>query len=104
MAAGFRSAPGEAPACYLGLLTPSDGFRVYGYGTNTKARLLLAMEGGTMREEEVQAVSRVAGGVEPWAHVNILRDAVDYLRLRVQSCCWAEGIAQHRSLYGIRLK
>jgi hypothetical protein len=44
VAAGFRDAPGDAPDCYLGLLSSEESLRVYGFETNCRARLLLGVQ------------------------------------------------------------
>lgn len=57
VAAGLRgTAPGDAPDAYLGVLFSEEGLRLYGYVTNTRAKLVVAVDGPAVRDDEMRAV------------------------------------------------
>lgn len=59
MAAGLRgTAPGDAPDSYLGLLASEEELRLYGFITNTRVKLVVAVDDPVVKDDEMRAVSR----------------------------------------------
>lgn len=59
MAAGLRgTAPGDAPDSYLGLLAAEEELRLYGFITNTRVKLVVAVDDPVVKDDEMRAVSR----------------------------------------------
>ncbi|KAG7670310.1 hypothetical protein Ndes2526B_g00052 [Nannochloris sp. 'desiccata'] len=56
VAHGCRQGPNAPPDFFLGLLSISNGFKVYGAISNTKRRFLVATTDGVVREEDVKMV------------------------------------------------
>lgn len=56
VAHGCRQGPNAPPDFFLGLLSISNGFKVYGAISNTKTRFLVATTDGVVREEDVKMV------------------------------------------------
>ena len=52
---GLRTTPAAPSEAYLGLLTSAEGHKVFGFVTNTRARLLLAVDDAALREEDVKS-------------------------------------------------
>lgn len=47
----LRRAPGEVPDLYLGLLYPTEEYRVYGYITNSHTKLIVVLDEFSPRED-----------------------------------------------------
>lgn len=59
VAAGLRGgAPGDAPDTYLGLLSSEEEVRLYGYITNTRAKLVIAVDDPVVKDDEMRAIFR----------------------------------------------
>lgn len=59
----LRRSPGEVPELYLGLLFPTEEYRVYGYITNSHTKFILVLssaqdDGGVPREDALRATFR----------------------------------------------
>eukprot|EP00775_Hariotina_reticulata_P001699 gene1699-2045_t len=54
----LRRTPGEVPELYLGLLYPTEEFRVYGYITNTHIKFVLVLDESTPHEPALQSLFR----------------------------------------------
>jgi hypothetical protein len=50
----LRRTPGEIPELYLGLLYPTEEYRVYGYISNTHIKFVLVLEEAAPREDELK--------------------------------------------------
>lgn len=54
-----RKAPGEIFDTYLGMLYPTEDYKVYGYISNTRIKFILVVDEMLQKEDEVRMV-RVA--------------------------------------------
>jgi hypothetical protein len=54
----LRRTPGEVPELYLGLLYPTEEFRVYGYITNTHIKFVLVLDESVPNEAALQSLFR----------------------------------------------
>lgn len=52
----LRRNPGEVPEQYLGLLFPTEEFRVYGYISNTHIKFILVLDEVSPRDDALQKV------------------------------------------------
>jgi hypothetical protein len=50
----LRRTPGEIPELYLGLLYPTEEYRVYGYISNTHIKFVLVLDEAAPREDELK--------------------------------------------------
>ncbi len=50
----LRRTPGEIPELYLGLLYPTEEYRVYGYISNTHIKFVLVLDEAAPREDELR--------------------------------------------------
>jgi hypothetical protein len=50
----LRRNPGEVPELYLGLLYPTEEYRVYGYISNTHMKFVLVLDEAAPREEDLK--------------------------------------------------
>ena len=57
VAAGLRGTAGDAPDAYLGVLATEEELRVFGFMTNTKAKLMVVVDGPVAKDDEMRAVS-----------------------------------------------
>ncbi len=51
-----RKAPGEIFDTYLGMLYPTEDFKVYGYISNTRIKFILVVDDMLQKEEEMRMV------------------------------------------------
>ncbi|KAL4440534.1 hypothetical protein ABPG75_003535 [Micractinium tetrahymenae] len=59
VAAGLRgTTPGDAPDSYLGLLAAEEELRLYGFITNTRAKLVVAVDDPVVRDDEMRVIFR----------------------------------------------
>ncbi|KAL4419460.1 hypothetical protein ABPG77_003573 [Micractinium sp. CCAP 211/92] len=59
VAAGLRgTAPGDAPDSYLGLLASEEELRLYGFITNTRVKLVVAVDDPVVKDDEMRAIFR----------------------------------------------
>ena len=52
-----RKAPGEVFDTYLGMLYPTEDYKVYGYISNTRIKFILVVDEMLQKEDEVRMVS-----------------------------------------------
>lgn len=50
----LRRNPGEVPELYLGLLYPTEEYRVYGYISNTHIKFVLVLDEAAPREDDLK--------------------------------------------------
>lgn len=50
----LRRTPGEIPELYLGLLYPTEEYRVYGYISNTHIKFVLVLDEAAPRDKELK--------------------------------------------------
>ena len=55
-----RKAPGEVFDTYLGMLYPTEDYKVYGYISNTRIKFILVVDEMLQKEDEVRMVSTAA--------------------------------------------
>lgn len=51
-----QKTPGEPSDAYLGLLYPTDDFKVYGYVSNTKMKFILVLDDMAPKDEEMRLI------------------------------------------------
>ena len=51
-----RKAPGEVFDTYLGMLYPTEDFKVYGYISNTRIKFMLVVDEMLQKEDEMRMV------------------------------------------------
>lgn len=51
-----RKAPGEVLDTYLGMLYPTEDFKVYGYISNTRIKFMLVVDEMPQKEDEMRVV------------------------------------------------
>lgn len=59
VAAGLRGPAGDAPDAYLGLLSTEDDLRLFGFLSNTRVKLVVAVDDPVVKDDEMRAVSWV---------------------------------------------
>ena len=52
-----RKTPGEVFDTYLGMLYPTEDYKVYGYISNTRIKFILVVDEMLQKEDEVRMVS-----------------------------------------------
>ncbi|KAF8073157.1 SMC6 [Scenedesmus sp. PABB004] len=85
----LRRNPGEVPEPYLGLLYPTEEYRVYGYITNSGVKLVLVLDAPPPRDEPLLRVFRALHALYVDASCNPLYTA----GLPLTSAAFAEGVA-----------
>jgi hypothetical protein len=56
VAAGLRGPAGDAPDAYLGLLSTEDDLRLFGFLSNTRVKLVVAVDDPVVKDDEMRAV------------------------------------------------
>ena len=83
VAAGLRGPAGDAPDAYLGLLSTEDDLRLFGFLSNTRVKLVVAVDDPVVKDDEMRAVSWGSG----WWRCLLLLQMVLARWCRQQHCC-----------------
>ncbi|WIA29640.1 hypothetical protein OEZ86_012127 [Tetradesmus obliquus] len=85
----LRRNPGEVPELYLGLLYPTEEYRVYGYITNTHIKFVLVLDEVNPRDDALQKVFKRLHNL----FVDVTSNPLYTHGLPITSRAFAEGVA-----------
>jgi hypothetical protein len=85
----LRRNPGEVPELYLGLLYPTEEYRVYGYITNTHIKFVLVLDEVNPRDDALQNVFKPLHNL----FVDVTSNPLYAHGLPITSKTFAEGVA-----------
>eukprot|EP00878_Enallax_costatus_P005501 GHUV01005773.1.p1 GENE.GHUV01005773.1~~GHUV01005773.1.p1 ORF type:complete len:140 (+),score=24.84 GHUV01005773.1:202-621(+) len=85
----LRRNPGEVPELYLGLLFPTEEYRVYGYITNTHIKFILVLDEIIPRDDALQKVFRKMHNL----FVDVTSNPLYTHGLPIVSRTFSEGVA-----------
>jgi len=81
---------------YLGLLYPSENYKVYGYLKNTKVKFILVTTDDDLKDEDVRSFCRQFHV----AYMDVVSNPFHVPRKRITSCAFVERVSTIERSFG----